>query len=255
MQGESIAEDILGGYHLLLAHDVVKHPSLYRRVYEEVRRRYEDSFIILDNSVVELGDAVGLSMMVEAAKIVKPDCIVIPDVMNDGAATRYRASEFGREYMRELHQDEELNELNIPLMGVIQGKHYDDWIESAFYYYCMPNVSYIGVPRVVTKAVGSRMPLLHSLLRHEYFQGVHLLGFSDNVLDDVCCARMPGVDGIDSAVPIRAALAGIPMTIDQPKDYGSRGHFWETSLEKVYRSVNAITDNVCLVRRWIGETK
>jgi len=255
MQGDGVGEDLLGDYHLLLAHDVVANANLYKKVYSEVRKRWKDSFIILDNSVVELGDAVGNGVLFEAAKIVLPDCIVVPDVMGDGIASRYRAQHFCREYTRAVHEDEVLNRLHIPLMGVIHGRDLDDCLGTAFEYWCTSPIDYVGIPRVLTKMLGSRMPVLQSVLRSSYFRGVHLLGFSDNLLDDVSCARMKGVGGIDSAVPIRAALQGQRMTLDVNKDYGPRGDFWNSPVDLIKRRAVNVTDNIIQIRNWIGGTE
>ena len=69
----------LGKYHLLLAHDVAARPDLYRAVFDDVH----DTYIIMDNSLIELGYPVTTDVMAKACEVVIPDVIVLPDVLND----------------------------------------------------------------------------------------------------------------------------------------------------------------------------
>lgn len=253
-------KDYLGPYHLLLAHDVLDKPRDYQSIYGEVRRKYgEQSFIIMDNSIVELGEAMGLDDLAEACRILNPDCLVIPDVMGDGAETRAKAKEFCRKYAQYFADNP--FEGAPDLMGVIQGSTVEDCILTCALYYSLPLTEYISVPRVVTKQQGSRMPVLVALAHnrtYELFKGLHLLGFSDNILDDVSCARLPYVQGIDSAVPIRAGLKSVGMS-DSFASYwsglvGPRGNFWERPIDADWRAnEGTIFENLKTYRDWIGD--
>lgn len=253
-------KDYLGRYHLLLAHDVLDKPDAYKRVYSKVKADYSDAFIIMDNSIVELGKAMELDNLVEAARIVQADCIVVPDVMGDGAGTRAGAREFARQYAQ-FWENEPIEE-PYPLMGVLQGSNVEDAMETCAVMYCQPMVEYISVPRIFTQTTGSRMPLLCELMRrdtYKLFSGIHLLGFSDNILDDISCARMPIVSGIDSAVPIRAGLANMEITdalwaTNWSQELGPRGKFWETHMTQISKAkCTLIRDNIDLYRGWIKE--
>lgn len=240
--------DYLGAYHLVLAHDIIDKPKEYQEVYGEVRTRNGDnSFIILDNSIIELGKAMEIKDLLRATEILRPDCIVIPDVMGEGTATRESAVKFVRQYVQAAY---ELGDSANPpsLMGVLQGDDVNDVMETLAMFYALPFIDYIGIPRVLTKMHGSRMPTLMAMQRspalaggfdgasdlgYRSFKGFHLLGFSDDILDDVSCARVPWIGGIDSAVPIRAGSKHIEMSLDDPTwsdRTGPRGDFWEKSL-------------------------
>jgi len=243
--------DYLGSYHLLLAHDILTYPEEYRRTYSRVRSLRGDTFIILDNSIVELGYPMGLDSLTAAAAIVRPDCIVIPDKMGDGLETRKMAIKFAREYAQFRHDEMWYGGLTgaPALMGVVQGDTIESAMESIALYYTLPMVEYIGIPRVLVKQHGSRMDVLcciASIMYHlsggnvwQPFKGVHLLGFSDDVLDDVSCARMPFVQGIDSNVPIRAGLKGYTLDLHDKQwseRVGPRGDFWNTPLDDLWHS-------------------
>lgn len=228
--------DYLKGYHLLLAHDIIDKPKDYQEIYGRVRRSYPDSFIILDNSIIELGKAMEIKDLLQAAAILKPNCIVIPDVMGDGDATRRSAMKFCREYVQNAYTTAK----DVPpLMGVLQGYDVDDVLSTLGIFYAMPLVEYIGIPRVLTKMHGSRMPTLLAMQNSPIinnshlgggFKGFHLLGFSDNILDDVACCHVPWIQGIDSNTPVRAGMLGIPVDLNDgfewSKKVGPRGEFW-----------------------------
>jgi hypothetical protein len=256
-------KDYLGRYHLLLAHDILEKPDEYREVYNKVREDYEDSFIILDNSIVELGHPLDLDDLLAAANIVPPDCIVIPDAMGDGAGTREMAKTFVREYCRYFQSKQQFADEVPALLGVLQGSNVDDAMETTAVMYSLPMVDYVSVPRIFANENGSRMPVLHELIRrdtYKLFKGVHLLGFSNNILDDVACARMQIVKGIDSAVPIRAGLATMEVrdamwAYNWSSELGPRGKFWDIPIEEVLQPerLACIRENLDQYRRWIQE--
>ena len=248
LQGESKEADLLGGYHLLLAHDVLQYPSEYKEVYGEVRIRYPNAWIILDNSVVELGSAIPIKELVEACRIVEPDCLVIPDVMGDAEGTERLAEEFVKRY-REMFPDNK----NDALMGVAQGRFASE-VRNCMYFLSSLGIKHLGIPRVVTQYLGSRIETTLHALNGYAFDSIHLLGFSDNVLVDVCSCRIPGVAGIDSAVPIRAGLKGMHLSMDSDRDYGKRGDYWSTSSQEISKNPGLVIDNICNFRRWIGES-
>lgn len=243
-------EDLLGGYHLLLAHDVLSDPDAYVYIYGSVRQKFHNSFIIMDNSVVELGKAMKINDLVDACKVLKPDCLVIPDELGNGTATRDMAIAFCKEWAGVAANDPLLSD--IELMGVVQGVSVEDCFHTASVYYTLPLIRHIGVPRVLVKQFGTRSVVLHKMIMAPLFDRVHLLGFSDDLLDDVACARMPGVAGIDSAVPIRAGLQEVSLTLDVPHDIGPRGDFWTRKYDLEGAGGAVARANINRFRRWIG---
>lgn len=265
-QLQSGSQDYLGDYHLLLAHDILDKPKVYGDIYGHVREKYPESFIIMDNSIIELGKPMEMKDLVAASQILFPDCIVIPDVMCDGEGTRANAVKFCREYVVEMAKIHGSDAVSVPpLMGVLQGSNVDDVMETLAIFYSLPMIDFIGIPRILTKMHGSRMPTLCAIqkspavvkARSSYasFKGFHLLGFSDDILDDVACARVPWIQGIDSAVPIRAAKKGIQVSLDDigPGGWsdrtGPRGNFWEDHLDDGELAI--CRDNLDKYRGWI----
>lgn len=182
-------------YLLLLAHEVVEKPHQYKKLLEGFK-----GTLILDNSLIELGVPVPVETMVTAAAIVQPNFVVLPDKLNDREETVRLAIETIQ------HHGDKFPGCGFMLAA--QGKDVDDAI------WCVdevvkkfPKAAFmIGVPREVTNRQGSRIPLVHKLTLNKY--RVHLLGMSNNFHDDIACTKMYGVEGIDSASPLRAGWEG-----------------------------------------------
>lgn len=112
----------------------------------------------------------------------------------------------------------------------------------------------LAVPRGLTPNLGSRIPLVE-LLAQEHGLSMHLLGFSENIADDIAAAASsPLVRGIDAATPVWLGMFGrrsiLPPTPPLAADYGRRPQgFWRAN--KQY-DISTITENVERVRKWLA---
>jgi hypothetical protein len=226
----------LGNYHLLLAHDVVAQRGLYEHVFLD-DANFASMYIIMDNSLVELGKPVGMQTMLEADRVIKSDVIVLPDFLEKGQETFDASHTYAHVALDVCPY--------WSFMYVMQGTTIDeakDFLDKALEE--IPHISAIGVPRVMTKRFGSRMiPTKMALNRNV---SVHLLGFSDDMLDDICCARLPGVRGIDSAVPLRMGLEGAKLDPTQ-LNHSPRGNYWDTA----ENLTEGVLENLTLIRSWV----
>lgn len=218
-----LSPKMFGEYHLLLAHHTVEHwehfDTLAKRIASEGTIH---PLIIMDNSVVECGGYVNEDMMKSACRPffeVGIDIIaVLPDVMGNGGRTREAVLEAYRHW-----------EMTIPcsgFMAVCQGESLQDY-EASLKTFAnrsrFPNIEFLGVPRILVEKVGSRRHATEMALKYAQPNGmkVHLLGYSDDMFDDLTCSRIPGVHGIDSAVPLR-----VPTPFDFAKTYPPRPKDW-----------------------------
>lgn len=229
---------LLGDYHLLLAHDILERPREYQDVYSDI----PNVTIILDNSIIELGKPLDMDSLLRAAEIIKPRYLVIPDVMGDADATLAEAEMFTRSMTR--------CGSKIPLMAVVHGKTKMEAFQCARFLKMMLGVGALSVPRVLTQLLGTRMEVVNEIVRKYPYLALHLLGFSDDLLDDIACARVPGVMGIDSAVPVRGALQHKIITLDSTYNVGPRGAFWSQTVPDEDTGTYVIA-NVVRVRSWI----
>lgn len=241
----------LGDYHLLLTHHVLEEPDRFVALFKDMPL----CTIIMDNSVVELGDAVSDEKVHEACEIIRcakpahpayeyhwvyPVCI---DVMADGPATQ-EASAKSWGWWQE-------NAPSYHPMIVLQGNSWQTFTQTADHFLTDPKygaLSNVGIPRVLVDHLGTRQLAVQYVDAIRPDVNVHLLGFSNDVTDDVICANMPAVAGIDSAVPIRYSYSGgnglytpscsIPP---RPADWFEKGEY-----------TKGIWQNVQKIRQWVA---
>lgn len=242
---------IFGDYHLLLAHHTVEKPGEFRKLFQEHRRNryaWNPMQIIMDNSLVECKFAVDFNMVKEATQIIQellPDgstiIPVLPDRMGDGLGT-----------MQDTQEAYEKWDLQMPgngLMLVTQGKDWQEFTTVVNHFFVearerYPRITWVGVPRKLVEALGTRLEAVAYIKMVAPHVKIHLLGFSDDVWDDLVCARLKGVLGIDSAVPVRHPGIFTPTSITPPRD----GTNWWTEGKL---TEDAIT-NIANVRKWIS---
>ena len=248
-----MSANIFGPYHLVLAHDIIKdaiNERWYADLFTRVRHRYgaDKVKIILDNSVVELGHPLPMKDLIRAYEIVNATWLVLPDIVGEYDRTIKLSSEF----LAEFDQVESHLRPKVKFMGLTQGNSIPQLIKCARWYSLHSNVEAIGIPRVITKVLHTRMDAtLHIWLEFaQRFNWWHLFGFSDDIIDDIACAKLPFIDGIDSAVPIRAGIEGKLLSLDY-FSIGPRGKFWETAQPFIDRQMQNVQHNIGYVRSLI----
>ena len=199
----------LGNYLVLLAHDVVANKEKYTELLSDFT-----GTLIMDNSLIELGEPVTIETMFEALDITGANYAVLPDKLLDKDATIEAST-------AALRQWEKIG-LEAGHVIVAQGKTADECVEcvTAIAEEIKPGDSFmVSIPRALVDVLGSRMPVIEALSKEDPYgeMPIHLLGFSSNYHDDIRCARHPNVLGIDSATPIRLAFEGkiLPNSNDE----------------------------------------
>lgn len=220
------AEGSMGPYHLPLAHDVLEHQDMYRFMFRDSAYADDIHTTILDNSVIELGSAVNIDVITEAALVVRANVIVLPDVLLDAQAT-VRECKKAIPIWREKLQNAFGRYQDWRFMLVPQGKTPGEFAWCAEQFANDIDIGWWGIPRNYNiRGLGSRRDAVEIVKSINPKRKIHLLGFSDNIVDDVLSARVPGVSGIDSAVPIRAASLGMKMSMNLDADLPPRGKWW-----------------------------
>jgi hypothetical protein len=253
------ADDSLGDYHLPLAHDVLHYPGRYENIFKpsldgaipkgkfSVRYRNQDWTVILDNSVIELGYAVDIKVVADAARIVHANVIVLPDILLDTDATIDSCLSAIEPWTKELNKV--LTPGTWSFMVVPQGKTIGDFARCAEAFANCKNVHWWGIPRNFNiHGLGSRRDAIEICWAINNLNRIHLLGFSDNIVDDILSARSKRVTGIDSAVPLRAASLGHSFGMGLSHNLPPRGDWWnnpDTKYNKLMR------ENVRTVRAYV----
>lgn len=218
------SRDLFGKYHLFLAHHTVEHPREFSKLIRDyyLKQPPRRLTVIMDNSIVELGGAVDDNMIHEAVEIVEQNIVdnctipCLPDVMGDGPGTvELSGDAYHRWIERKMPGD--------GYMLVTQGKNWDEFVELVDYFFISHKdmykyINWVGVPRVLVNTSGSRRKAIEYIQMVAPQVRIHLLGFSNNMVDDFLCAKMPLVEGIDSAVPVRYDGLLKPTTFVEKRD-------------------------------------
>lgn len=150
---------------MVLTH-LVESDEAYRKYHKKISK---DRYLILDNSLIELGEAAGIEKVIGAAEKIGAHEIILPDVFQNCDATLVAVDEA-------LHWLESRGlEKQYKLQAVCQGREREE-VE-----YCFTRlseneaISVIGIPKVLAKTVpGGRLAFEDMWLHCE--KEIHLLG-------------------------------------------------------------------------------
>lgn len=231
-----------GRYHLPLAHDVMQSGKSDRfHDFFSKLRIHDDTVIIMDNSVIELGESVDVQWLVNACAVACATHIVLPDSLLDGRITVDLAIQAAR-VVESLQSD-------LKICVVPQGKTLAEWLWCAEQLNKEVNVHLWGCPRNFEHRLGSRFVAARLLSIIAPGTPIHMLGFSDYLHYDMINCRHPNVLGIDSAVPIRMGQMNIDLGLGTP--IPPRGDWWESVNDDTELNDKVIT-NIQRVLGWIN---
>lgn len=236
--------DALGHYVLLIAHDVLDHPLEYAGLTNTVRNSAEHQ-IILDNGVIEHGEALSTERLIEAAHLTNALTVVLPDVLRDKDAT----IELARLNIETLFS-EHLEPILVP-----QGKNTTELVECVDTLRTLKKGPYScwGIPRWIANDLGSRIPIVQYINQRCEKPWIHLLGMSHNISDDLRCTKLPNVQGIDSANPIVLGLNGITLGWRNFQwQHMDRGNYWESNGIGLLERAGGVLSNIQTIRDAIG---
>ena len=187
-------------YHMALTHLVLKYPQ-YKEYYSDI-----GGYIILDNSLIELGDSVDIGTVIEAAEMIVPHEIVLPDVYLDCDATLKTIETV-------LNR---LDKLEIPaeykLQAVAHGKTKDDWQRCWNELNKIDEIDCIAIPKVTTTVFGHRKDVIQYALKHNLSnKEVHLLGLWDTIaeLKSYTPKQKEAIRGIDTSFVMHSVIDGM----------------------------------------------
>lgn len=232
---------ILGDYHLLIAPIVLNRDWQYADFFT---KRHPGMTVIMDNGVIESGAPMGLGNLISASKLVDATVLVLPDTIDDKRMTVKQVRNAMREWERASAGS------GLQTMGVVQGRTLDECLDCAADL-VEAGVDWLAVPRGLTKNLKTRVPLVRQVAE-EHGKPIHVLGFSDNIEDDIKAAVChPLVQGIDAATPMWADrwLPLHPPT-DEPMTLGLGKRpedFWHNGVP------DQAGHNAETVRRWLRD--
>ena len=208
----------LGNYHLLLAHDILKHPSDYQSLYGSA----DIGTVILDNSASELGEAVSIQDMLAAAMIVSPDVFILPDVIMDSEMTIAKTIAALKAYQQLPNME------GIEFMAVPQGNTRLEFLFCTRVLANMEGVDWIGIPRNVRKKLHFKRNKVVMMLNEAYPDTkIHLLGMSGDLHDEHLSHKHYHIEGMDSSAPVYMGMRDNEHVQNISRDT-ERGNWWET---------------------------
>jgi len=235
LEGLERAQEV-GLNHLVLAHDIVKHPERYHDVFEPISK-FHHRIVILDSGVIETGLNPHLEVMLAACREVIPTFVVLPDILLDSKATIASCSTALKEWPGKFP-------IKTQFMLIPQGKTIEEFTECAEYFTNGPIAAW-GCPRNLVKQIGTREranQILHTL---NPTRPIHMMGFSDSIYDDILSAKYCGLPimSIDSAVPLR-----YPSRIQLTTKPGPRDDTWWRHGMVTDQTIG----NLKIVRDWLA---
>lgn len=152
--------------HMYLTHLVEKYP-MYVKVAQQA-----GGYKILDNSLIELGRAMTIERVLDAAEKIQADEIILPDVFQDREGTLNRVDHAIKEIDRRY-----AGKWPFKLMAVAQGGSWIEWDRCYKGLMGRSEIDVIGIPKVCAKMLpGGRPEVMRrsqcNLLEKEH----HLLG-------------------------------------------------------------------------------
>lgn len=219
-------------YHRLSYHLVLAQYVLEGFKYGEYYRTRHDSgdFIMLDNGAAEEG-TLSIEKLLEAAKMVHADEIVLPDVMGDSTAT-----------ITATMNPEVLAAIPPRRRAVVpQGNSIDEWFTCANCFVDELEFATMCVPKHLERFEGGRirvLELIEKLHWNDYYN-IHLLGVWGDPYREPKHLNIvaPWARGIDTAAPL--ALAQNNLTLEDGMLHVS--HSWTKSFPRAVAIRNVET--------------
>lgn len=200
---------------MCLTHLVQRYPEYA----EMIKNRPENCYVMLDNSIVELGESVSLQDILNAADKVNANEIILRDAYPFGPPTCDRIRE-DIEYLREHNLTRKYK-----IMGVCHGQTREEFEQTFNFINSIPEITCIGIPKVLSKWCGERKNLADIFLNTD--KEIHFLGSWYNLkeLIDLPSEIKARVRSCDTCLPAYYAITGESIledrkgTIDLEADY------------------------------------
>lgn len=234
-------QDFVSDYMFALLHKAKEDKEYLNKVCD-----YRDAggVVYLDNSCFELGESMSDELLMEYFEIIRPDIVILPDVLGDMRKTIQRSFAFMRKYRY----------MKSYAMLVAQGSTPDEMIE-CYQIFANMNVAMLGIPFVYSWA--PKIPQVQALERIKLLQRM----VDEDIIDPTIKHHLLGtwaaeefahyrdyewIYSIDTSNPVMAALDGTGYTpkgiIAKPKStFDSSYHLKENEIdmELLYYNVQA----------------
>ena len=188
---KNIARTFDGDYAMLLAHLKDYYP----------KNPNKNCYTIMDNSLIELGGAVDIKTVYEAAEQCQVNEFILPDVFQDGEATVKRVVKDIEWLSSEGIVDK------FRLMAVCHGKTFEEFVNCFYELESIPEIHCIGIPKVVGTWLGGGRPALEDLWKGSP-KAIHLLGCTKNLNEFRQYKNPAAIRSCDTCIPALLSTKG-----------------------------------------------
>jgi hypothetical protein len=208
---KDVAHTFDGDYAMLLAHLKDYYP----------KKHDPKCYVIMDNSLVELGGAVGVETVYNAAKQCGADEFILPDVYQNMYGTIQEVTKS----LKWLHRTKHIGEMR--LMAVCQGATIEEFTHCFRVLEQLPDIHCIGIPKVAAKLLPEGRPGLEYLWRGSS-KAIHLLG---------CWTNLDEFERYKHPTRIRSCDTCIPALL-------STHHIHDAWCDRPEKTIDLINDRI-----------
>lgn len=159
------------------------------------KKHTKNCYRILDNSLIELGDAASFADVLSAAQVLGVNEIILPDVFRDGEKTFDIVSKICMDIREGKIQKPTYN-----LMAVCQGSSEKEFAECFDKLLSLPEIHCIGIPKVTTTFTLNGRPGLEHLWQ-SCEKDIHLLGVWENLRELPMYKHPEKIRSVDTCIP------------------------------------------------------
>lgn len=198
---KNVAHTFDGDYAMLLAHLKDYYPE----------RRNKNCYVIMDNSLIELGGAVDVETVYNAAKQCGADEFILPDTLRDGVSTVAKAIDS----ILYLQRENLLGDFN--LMAVCQGNTLDEFEWCFHELENLTAIHCIGIPKAASELLEGGRPKLEFLWQN-CNKAIHLLGCATSLTELKKYKHPEKIRSCDTCIPALLSTRGIDDAwVDRPR--------------------------------------
>lgn len=238
-------------YHMVLAQRFISDP-VYKDFY--LAQKNTGATVILDNGACELKSSIENKTLRNVALELKPDYLVLPDVLDDSEQTYKRSTDF-------IDENQDLKDLGIKYIAVTQGTNNDEWLDCFYAWLRSDQVDVIGISNV--KAMNTdnidgfnRKNAIEILIRSGRYKGqkeIHILGLGDSGHIEI--AQLEGynfIEGVDTSAPIVHGASGIKF--ENGKVYSKITKYLPDDIEIDKKRLPLIKHNISILMQNAGQS-
>ena len=198
-----------------LSHLIEKYP----RYREMLKNRPKDSYLMVDNSIIEMGSSFSMERIYNNAKSVDADEIILEDAYPDGPETINAI----KRSLKWLKDNNHLGEFKI--QAVCHGRNLEEFVNTFNFINNCPEIDTIGIPKVLSVWCGERKNLAPIFTKTS--KNIHYLGswYSLKELSDLNNDLRSKIRSCDTClicayvIQNKNVLETRDGTIDLEKDY------------------------------------